>query len=123
MNSAEVKLACLAEGIEIIRETTKFVEAKRADGLTVFFDKFDESRPDADMLAKLNAVRLYAKPEDVIFMVGIVRGFQISMAYATRQGKTIDAKAYADSIPIMRQIAAGTGQRKRQRRIDKERKN
>lgn len=120
MNGAELKLACKAVDIEIIRETSKFIEARRPDGLVVFFDKFDADRPDADILMKLNAVRLYGEPADVIFMVGIVRGLQVAMAYARRQGHAFNPEDYARAIPVVRQISAGAGQKKRQKKLAKE---
>jgi hypothetical protein len=121
VNGADLKLLCVSEKIEVVRDTAKFIEARRPDGFTIFLDKYSEDAEEATMLAKLNAIRLYADPDDVIFMVGFIRGIQIATAYARRQGRTIDPRRFAEAIPVVRSLADGKGQRKRQRRITAER--
>ena len=63
------------------KDAGRCIEAVRSDGLTVFLDKDDSLISQA-----LNAVRLHGTKDQVIKAVGLVRGFQISVNYAQKQG-------------------------------------
>lgn len=122
MTGSDIKMLCAAKKAEVVRETAKFVEVRRGDAFTVFLDKYDESSPDAELLGYLNAARLHADPEDVILLVGIVRGLQISRVYAARESVAAEKiLRRVDAIAVIRAMIEGKGQRKRQRRITVER--
>ncbi len=59
----------------------KFIEARRKDGLTVFFDK------DTDPLATaLNAIRAHGSRKAVWRAFTILRGLQITRSYMRKHG-------------------------------------
>lgn len=90
----EVLKLCSENGVKVIRQRAKYVEAERPDGLIVFLDVIDEKMPkvEADTLRILNAVRVMGKREDVIMAVGMVRGLQIARGYARRYSPESTAK-------------------------------
>ncbi len=82
----EVLKLCSENGVKVIRQRAKYIEAERPDGLIVFLDVISEKMPkvEADTLRILNAIRVMGKREDVILAVGMVRGMQIARGYAKR---------------------------------------
>ena len=81
----ELLKLCSENGVKVIRQRAKYVEAERPDGLIVFLDVIDETSPDAQILKMLNAVRIMAKSKaDVILAVGMVRGLQVARGYSER---------------------------------------
>jgi len=77
----------LPAGAVIVRQTRKFAEVLRADGLTVFLDKYESDSEDARILEQLNYVRLHAAPDDVIMFVGMVRGLANRQSVFTQRKK------------------------------------
>ena len=59
------------------------VEVKRPDGLIVFFDR--QKEPCATLL---NKVRLGLPAETVIRLVGMVRGYQVTLNYSKKYNKS-----------------------------------
>lgn len=77
-------------GIKILPSTYRVVEVNygtvevtRPDGFTVFFD-----RKKGDHAALLNKARLALPPENVMRLVGTIRGYQIAIDYARKYNKT-----------------------------------
>jgi hypothetical protein len=69
----------LPEGMTLIKKGKGYVEAKRADGLHVFFDLDNDP-----ISALLNQVRAEGNDRQVITAVGLVRGLQIRHNYAEK---------------------------------------
>jgi hypothetical protein len=109
----DLKALCKANGITIIRQRAKYVEAKRKDGLVIFLDNVSGDDADKDILTVLNYIRMTAKPQDVIMAVGMVRGVQVARNYAERH--------LPGSVPeimnIMKSMLKGNGYRKRIRKL------
>ena len=111
----------LPSGSVIVRQTRKFAEVLRADGLTVFLDKYESDSEDARILEQLNYVRLHAAPDDVIMFVGMVRGLQIARSYSSKEKRSLqDLDAFFGAMPTIRKLIDGGSQRKRQKRISAE---
>lgn len=112
----------LPDGAVIVRQERKFAEVLRADGLTVFLDKYESDSEDAKILEQLNYVRLHAAPDDVIMFVGMVRGLQIARSYSRKEKRSLqDLDAFLGAIPTIRKLIDSGSQRKRQKRISAER--
>lgn len=108
----------LPAGAVIVRQTRKFAEVLRADGLTVFLDKYESDSEDARILEQLNYVRLHAAPDDVIMFVGMVRGLQIARSYSRKEKRSLqDLDAFLGAMPTIRKLIDGGSQRKHQKRI------
>lgn len=122
MTGSDLKVLVAHHKYEVTRETKTFLEVRRSDGFTVFLDKYDEGDPNAEMYEHLNAARMTADPEDVILMVGIIRGLQIAQSYHKRENiESEKLNKWISAIPTIRNLVEGNGQRKRQRRITSER--
>ena len=112
----------LPDGAVIVRQERKFAEVLRADGLTVFLDKYESDSEDARILEQLNYVRLHAAPDDVIMFVGMVRGLQIARSYSRKEKRSLqDLDAFLGAMPTIRKLIDGGSHRKRQKRISAER--
>lgn len=71
----------IPKDFEIVEQNSKFIKARRPDGLVVFFDLL----PNELNLA-LNHIRVHGSQEEVILAVGFVRGIQIASNYAKAYG-------------------------------------
>jgi len=63
----------------------KFIEARRKDGLVVFFDK------DTDPLATaLNAIKAHGSRKAVFRAFAVLRGLQLTRAYMRKYGTELE---------------------------------
>lgn len=69
------------ENLATITDRGKYVEAKRKDGLTVFFDKGDDALTKA-----LNEIRLNGDRKVVFRAFTIMRGLQLARSYIQKHG-------------------------------------
>lgn len=69
------------ENLATITDRGKYVEAKRKDGLTVFFDKGDDALTKA-----LNEIRLNGDRKAVFRAFTIMRGLQLARGYIQKHG-------------------------------------
>ena len=69
----------IPKDFEVIRTDRNYVECIRPDGLRIFLDQGVD-----DVSYKLNWIRIHGTPEEVIRVVGWVRGCQIALSYAKR---------------------------------------
>lgn len=73
------------QNLESINDRGKYVEAKRKDGLTVFFDKGDDAITKA-----LNEIRLNADRKAVFRAFTILRGLQLARSYIQKHGTELE---------------------------------
>lgn len=69
----------IPQDFEVIRTDRNYVECIRPDGLRIFLDQGVD-----EVSYKLNWIRIHGTPEEVIRVVGWVRGCQIALSYAKR---------------------------------------
>ena len=74
----------------------RYVQARRPDGLWVFFDKSDD--PVANWL---NTVRAEADRKTVMLTVGLARGLQIALNYAERHGGEAERTLIQQQIEVL----------------------
>ena len=66
---------------KVLAENGQMIEVLRSDGFKVFLDNRDDNFTKA-----MNNARLNANPVEVMIIVGMIRGFQISLNYAEKHG-------------------------------------
>lgn len=118
MNGQELRKLVSGSAFEVVRETKTFVQVLRGDGFTVFLDKYEPGDANAEIYELLNYARVNAEPDDVILMVGIVRGLQIAKSYRDRervQSEKLDK--ILSAIPVLRSLISGISQKKRQKKL------
>jgi len=78
----------------------RYVQATRSDGLEIFFDKSEDT-----LSCWLNRVRAEGSRQSVFLAVGMARGLQIALNYATKYGSE------SECADVLRQIDALACQR------------
>lgn len=81
------------QNLESINDRGKYVETKRKDGLTVFFDKGDDAITKA-----LNEIRLNGDRKAVFRAFTIMRGLQLARSYIQKHGTEQDLAEHDQDI-------------------------
>jgi hypothetical protein len=80
----------LAQSLTDVRETRNYIRGVRADGLTVFLDKTNESDEDFQLLSMLNQIRIHGTHDQVVTAVAMVRAIQIARSYARKYAPAVE---------------------------------
>lgn len=81
------------ENIESSIDRGKYIEAKRKDGLTVFFDKGDD-----ELTRALNDIRLNGDRKAVFRAFTIMRGLQLARSYIQKHGTPLELAEHDQDI-------------------------
>lgn len=81
------------QNLESFTDRGKYVEAKRKDGLTVFFDKGDDPITQA-----MNEIRLNGSRLAVFRAFTILRGLQLARSYIQKHGNELELAQHDQDI-------------------------